>query len=62
MLVFPLAGNPVRVATGSEFDRMSDEVDLDTEGGGHGFTYYNVMAERAVGFIAQRLEKERLRL
>lgn len=38
------------------------EVDLDTEGGGHGFTYYNLMAERAVGFIAQRLEKERLRV
>ena len=38
------------------------ECDLKTEGGGHGFGYYNVMAERAVGFIADRLEKERLRI
>lgn len=38
------------------------ECDLETEGGGHGFAYYNLMAERAIGFIAERLEKERLRI
>ena len=38
------------------------ECDLDTEGGGHGFSYYNIMAERAVDFIAERLERERLRV
>ena len=38
------------------------ECDFETEGGGHGFAYYNIMAERAVGFIAERLEKERLRI
>jgi S-formylglutathione hydrolase FrmB len=38
------------------------EVDLDTSGGGHGFEYYNRMAEKAVGFIAARLESERLRV
>ena len=38
------------------------ECDLETEGGGHGFAYYNRMAEKAVTFLAQRLEKERLRL
>lgn len=37
------------------------ECDLETEGGGHGFDYYNFMAEHAVGFIAERLERERLR-
>ncbi len=38
------------------------EVDLDTTGGGHGFEYYNRMAEPALEFIAQRLEAERLRV
>ena len=37
------------------------ECDLETSGGGHGFEYYNRMAEKAVGFIASRLESERLR-
>lgn len=38
------------------------ECDLETSGGGHGFEYYSVMAERAVGFIAERLDQERRRL
>jgi S-formylglutathione hydrolase FrmB len=38
------------------------ECDLETTGGGHGFEYYNRMAERAVGYIAERLERERLRV
>lgn len=38
------------------------ECDLESTGGGHGFAYYNTMAERAVGFIAERLERERLRV
>ena len=38
------------------------ECDLETEGGGHGFQYYNKMAEQAVGFLAQRLAKERMRI
>jgi pimeloyl-ACP methyl ester carboxylesterase len=38
------------------------ESDLETTGGGHGFEYYNRMAERAIGFIAERLERERLRV
>jgi len=38
------------------------ECDLETEGGGHGFDYYNRMAEKAVAFLARRLEQERLRL
>jgi len=37
------------------------ECDLDTSGGGHGFAYYNRMAPRAMTFIAERLESERLR-
>lgn len=37
-------------------------VDLETEGGGHGFEYYNRMAETAIGFLAERLEQERRRL
>ena len=36
--------------------------DLETKGGGHGFKYYNLMAETAVGFLAERLEQERRRL
>ena len=38
------------------------EHDLETSGGGHGFEYYNRQAECAVGFIANRLEAERLRV
>ena len=38
------------------------ECDLETSAGGHGFEYYNHMAERAIGFLVERLEKERLRL
>ena len=38
------------------------ECDLETTGGGHGFDYYNHMAEKAVGFIANALERERLRI
>ena len=38
------------------------ESDLETEAGGHGFSYYNAMAERAIGFIANGLERERLRV
>ncbi len=38
------------------------ECDLETEAGGHGFAYYNTMAAKALDFIAQRLERERLRL
>ncbi len=36
--------------------------DLETTGGGHGFDYYNRMAEAALHFIAERLEAERLRV
>lgn len=38
------------------------ECDLETEGGGHGFGYYNKMAARAVQFLADALEKERRRV
>lgn len=38
------------------------ECDLETTGGGHGFEYYNTMAERVVSFIAERLDQERRRL
>jgi S-formylglutathione hydrolase FrmB len=38
------------------------ECDLETSGGGHGFQYYNRMAANAIGFIASRLESERLRV
>ncbi|REK27955.1 MAG: esterase [Planctomycetota bacterium] len=36
--------------------------DLETSGGGHGFEYYNRMAETAIGFIANALDRERLRV
>ncbi len=36
--------------------------DLETAGGGHGFQYYNAMAERTINFLAERLDKERLRV
>ena len=35
------------------------ECDLETEAGGHSFEYACHMAQRAVGFIAQRLDQER---
>jgi pimeloyl-ACP methyl ester carboxylesterase len=38
------------------------ECDLDTTGGGHGFEYYDRMAQRVVTFLHERLERERLRL
>ena len=38
------------------------ESDLETVGGGHGFRYYNIMAEKAVSFIADALDRERLRI
>lgn len=38
------------------------ECDMDTEAGGHSFKYASHMAERAVGFIAQRLDQERRRV
>jgi hypothetical protein len=38
------------------------ECDLDTQAGGHSFRYASHMAPRAVGFIAERLEQERLRV
>lgn len=38
------------------------ECDLETRAGGHSFAYAVHMAERAVGFLAERLERERLRL
>ncbi len=34
------------------------ERDLDTTGGGHGFAYYDRMAPQAIGFIAERLDRE----
>jgi len=36
--------------------------DLETSGGGHGFAYYNRMAQRVVDFLIAGLESERLRL
>jgi len=38
------------------------ERDLETTGGGHGFEYYNRMAERAIGFLATKLDEERRRI
>lgn len=38
------------------------EYDLETSGGGHDFAYYNLMAEKAVGFLARSLDKERRRV
>ena len=38
------------------------ECDLETTVSGHGFEYYERMAETAVGFIYNRLERERLRI
>ena len=36
--------------------------DLETTAGGHGFQYYNRMAAKALNFVAESLEHERLRL
>ena len=38
------------------------ECDLETSAGGHGFPYYNHMAERTMEFVMNGLERERLRL
>lgn len=38
------------------------EVDLESSHGGHGFDYYNAMAERALSFVIERLDAERKRL
>ncbi len=38
------------------------EHDLETTSGGHGFEYYNRMAPRAMQFVVERLERERLRV
>jgi S-formylglutathione hydrolase FrmB len=38
------------------------ECDLETEAGGHSFDYACHMAPRVIGFLAQRLEQERLRV
>jgi S-formylglutathione hydrolase FrmB len=34
---------------------------LKTSGGGHGWDFYNLMGPRAIAFLAERLEQERLR-
>lgn len=38
------------------------EYDGETSAGGHGWHYYNHMAPRAVGFVAERLEQEQRRV
>ncbi len=38
------------------------DYDLETSGGGHGFEYYSRMADKALDFIASRLEAERRRV
>jgi len=38
------------------------ECELETRAGGHGFAYYGRMAEQAIGFIAKRLDQERMRI
>ena len=38
------------------------ECDLETQAGGHGFQYYNVMAEKVIEFLFNGLGKERLRI
>jgi hypothetical protein len=35
---------------------------LKTSGGGHGFAYYSLMAEKAISFLAERLDQERRRV
>jgi S-formylglutathione hydrolase FrmB len=36
--------------------------DLESSGGGHSFEYYSRMAAKAIGFLVERLESERLRV
>lgn len=38
------------------------ECEMEDEGGGHGFQYYDTMAERAMDFIVNSLDKERRRI
>jgi S-formylglutathione hydrolase FrmB len=38
------------------------ECDLETDAGGNSWSYFCHMAERAMGFLAERLERERLRV
>jgi S-formylglutathione hydrolase FrmB len=38
------------------------ECDLETVAGGHSFEYCSRMAPKAIGFLAERLERERLRV
>ncbi|MCG8583610.1 MAG: esterase [Pirellulales bacterium] len=38
------------------------DAETDTPGGGHGFGFYNQMATKAVGYLAERLDKERRRV
>jgi S-formylglutathione hydrolase FrmB len=38
------------------------DYDLETRAGGHSFDYYNHMAGKALEFIVERLERERLRV
>jgi S-formylglutathione hydrolase FrmB len=38
------------------------EYDLETRAGGHSWEYYDHQAEKALAFIADRLERERLRV
>jgi S-formylglutathione hydrolase FrmB len=38
------------------------ECDLEIDNGGHNWSYFCHMAHRAVGFLAERLERERLRI
>lgn len=38
------------------------ECDLETTAGGHGWPYYEHMAEAAIGFIVESLQRERLRV
>ncbi len=38
------------------------DCDLDTSAGGHSWDYYNHMAPKALAYIAERLDRERLRV
>jgi S-formylglutathione hydrolase len=38
------------------------ECDLETTAGGHGWAYYNHMAPKAIGFLAEHLDAERRRV
>ncbi len=38
------------------------QCDLETVAGGHGFSYYNRMAERAISFLVEALQSESLRI